>query len=210
VENSPTQFGHVLPGDIKYMDVNGDGVINGDDVVPIGNSNIPKIQYGFAGSVMWKNIDFNIFFRGSGKVDYFLGGSGYYPFANGFTGNVLEIVAHQENRWTPASWSGNPATENPNARFPRLTYGNNSNNNRPSTFWLADASYLRLKTVEIGYTLPKRWTQKMSMNNFRISVIGDNLYVWDKVKLWDPEQASSNGAVYPLTRSVVFVVQMAF
>ena len=206
VDNSPTQYGTILPGDIKYMDVNGDGRIDSYDIVPIGNSNIPKIQYGFAGSVMWKNIDFNIFFRGSGKVDYFMGGAGYYPFANGSTGNVLEIVAHQKNRWTPASYSGDPATENPDARFPRLTYGNNSNNNRASTFWLANASFLRLKTVEIGYTLPRQ----LSMKNLRISVVGDNLYVWDKVKLWDPEQASDNGAVYPLTRSYTFVLQFSF
>ncbi|MDR1668205.1 MAG: TonB-dependent receptor [Bacteroidales bacterium] len=210
VENSPVQFGDLLPGDIKYQDVNGDGRIDSYDIVPIGNSNIPKIQYGFAGSVMWKNIDFNIFFRGSGKVDYFMGGIGYYPFAGGKTGNVLEMVANQKNRWTPASYSGDPSTENPNARFPRLTYGESSNNNRASTFWLADASFLRLKTVEIGYRLPQRWLGKMAMKNFRLSVVGDNLYVWDKVKLWDPEQASSNGSVYPLTRSCSFVIQFSF
>ena len=210
IENSPTQYGLIRPGDIKYMDVNGDGRIDSYDYVPIGNSNIPKIQYGFAGSVMWKNFDFNIFFRGSGKVDYFMGGAGYYPFADGRTGNVLEIVADQKNRWTPASWSGDPATENPNARFPRLTYGSNSNNNRNSTFWLANGSFLRLKTVEIGYTLPRNWLDRMTMKNLRISVVGDNLYVWDKVKLWDPEQASSNGAVYPITRSYTFVLRVSF
>ncbi|MDR2040329.1 MAG: TonB-dependent receptor [Bacteroidales bacterium] len=210
VRNSPTQFGKVLPGDIKYQDVNGDGVIDSYDIVPIGNATVPRIQYGFAGSLMWKGIDFNIFFRGSGKSDYFMGGDGYYPFSGEKTGNVLTIVNDQENRWTPASYSGDPSTENPNARFPRLTYGHNVNNNRNSTFWLANASYLRLKTLEVGYTLPKRWSQKVAMSNLRISLIGDNLHVWDKVKLWDPEQASSNGAVYPLTRSYTLVLQMSF
>lgn len=210
VSNSPTQFGTVLPGDIKYQDVNGDGRIDDYDIVPIGNSNIPRIQYGFAGSVAWKGIDFSIFFRGSGKVDYFMGGTGYYPFAGGETGNVLSIVKNPANRWIPASYSGNPATENPDARFPRLTYGGNDNNNRNSTFWLADASFLRLKTVEIGYTLPAKWSGKIYMSNLRVSIIGDNLYVWDKVKLWDPEQASSNGAVYPLTRSYSLVLQFSF
>lgn len=210
VKNSPTQFGTVLPGDIKYQDVNGDGVINSYDVVPIGNAKVPKIQYGFAGSLMWKGIDFNIFFRGSGKSDFFFGGNGFYPFNGEKLGNVLTIVNDQKNRWTPAWYSGDPATENPNARFPRLTYGNNVNNNRNSTFWLANASFLRLKTVEVGYTLPKSLTQRMSMNNFRISLIGDNLHVWDKVKFWDPEQASDNGAVYPLTRSYTLVLQMSF
>jgi len=210
VKNSPTQFGKVLPGDIKYQDVNGDGVIDSYDIVPIGNARIPRVQYGFATSAQWKGFDFNIFFRGAGKSDFFFGGSGFYPFNGEKTGNVLTIVNDQKNRWTPASYSGDPATENPNARFPRLSYGNNTNNNRNSTFWLADASYLRLKTMEIGYTFPKAWTQKMAMNSLRFSIIGDNLHVWDKVKLWDPEQASGNGAVYPLTRSYTAVLQMSF
>ena len=215
VRNSPRQFGVVLPGDIKYQDVNGDGVISNDDRVPIGNSRIPKIQYGFAGSVEWKGIDFNIFFRGSGKSDYFFGGTGFYPFSGGELGNVLTIVNDPRNRWIPMEYAianniDPSLAENPNARFPRLNYGGNTNNNRNSTFWLANSSYLRLKTVEIGYTLPKMWAERVSMNRFRISLIGDNLYVWDKVKLWDPEQASSNGAVYPLTRSYTLSLQMSF
>lgn len=210
VKNSPTQYGKVMPGDIKYQDVNGDGRIDSDDIVPIGNSNVPKLQYGFALSANWKGFDLSAFFRGASQVDYFLGGSGYYPFAGGVTGNVLTIVKEQKNRWTPAWFSGDPSTENPNARFPRLTYGGNTNNNRASTFWLADASYLRFKTLEIGYTIPKKISTSMGMSNLRISFIGDNLYVWDDVKLWDPEQASDNGAVYPLTRSYSMVVQFSF
>jgi TonB-linked SusC/RagA family outer membrane protein len=210
VKNSPKQFGVVLPGDIKYQDVNGDGIIDNYDIVPIGNSRVPKVQYGFAGSVTWKGIDLNLFFRGSGQTDFFYGGTGFYPFANEKLGNVLTIVADQKNRWTPASYSGDPSTENPNARFPRLSYGSNPNNNRNSTFWLANASFLRFKTLEIGYTLPKEWVQRINMRNLRFSVLGDNLYVWDKIKLWDPEQASDNGAVYPLTRSVTFTLQMSF
>lgn len=210
VRNSPEQFGKVLPGDIKYQDVNGDGRIDDYDIIPIGNSKVPKLQYGFAATASWKGFDCNIFFRGASQVDYFMGGSGYYPFSGGVTGNVLSIVKDPENRWTPASYSGDPATENPNARFPRLTYGENKNNNRESSFWLADASYLRLKTVEVGYTLPKRLTNKMGMSNLRFSVIGDNLCVWDNVKLWDPEQASRNGAVYPITRSYSMVLQVSF
>ncbi|MDR1525530.1 MAG: SusC/RagA family TonB-linked outer membrane protein, partial [Tannerella sp.] len=210
VKNSPTQFGKVLPGDIKYQDVNGDGVINDYDIVPIGNSRVPKIQYGFASSFRWKGVDVNLFFRGSGQTDFFYGGAGFYPFASEELGNVLTIVADQKNRWTPASYSGDPSTENPNARFPRLTYGNNLNNNRNSTFWLANASFLRFKTLEIGYTVPKKLLAYLYMKNLRISALGDNLHVWDKIKLWDPEQASGNGAVYPLTRSVTFTFQMTF
>ena len=214
VRNSPTHFGDVLPGDIKYQDVNGDGIINDYDIVPIGNARIPKSQYGFAGSMMWKGIDFNIFFRGQAKADFFFGGTGFYPFSGGERGNVLTIVNDPKNRWIPTDYAVEHGidlslAENPNAKFPRLTYGDNINNNRPSTFWLTDASFLRLKTLEIGYSLPQKMVKRIALNNFRISVIGDNLYLWDKVKLWDPEQASSNGAVYPLTRSWSLVLQLS-
>ncbi len=209
IENSPTQFGNLMPGDIKYMDVNGDGKVDSDDIVPIGDSNIPKFLYGFALSTSWKDFDLNIFFRGANQVDYFMGGKGYYPFVGGQTGNVLSIVNDPGNRYVPASYSGDPATENLNARFPRLTYGENSNNNRPSTHWLADAGYLRLKTLELGYTVPQAWAKSIYTKGIRISIIGDNLHLWDNVKLWDPEQANSNGSVYPLTRSFTFNLQLS-
>ena len=210
IVHSPKQLGEVRPGDIKYKDVNGDGVINEQDIVPIGNSNIPRIQYGFAASVEYKNWDVNVFFRGSGGVDFFYGGSGYFPFANGEVGNVLTVVNDPKNRWIPAWYSGDPSTENPDARFPRLSYGENKNNFVNSSHWLANGAYLRLKTVELGYTLPKEVAKKIRMTNFRVSVIADNLHVWDKVKLWDPEQASGNGAGYPLTRSFTMNIQMSF
>lgn len=210
IVHSPKQLGEVRPGDIKYKDVNGDGVVNEQDIVPIGNSNIPRIQYGFAASVEYKNWDVNVFFRGSGGVDFFYGGSGYFPFANGEVGNVLTVVNDPKNRWIPAWYSGDPSTENPDARFPRLSYGENKNNFVNSSHWLANGAYLRLKTVELGYTLPKEVAKKIRMTNFRVSVIADNLHVWDKVKLWDPEQASGNGAGYPLTRSFTMNIQMSF
>lgn len=210
IVHSPKQLGDVRPGDIKYKDVNGDGVVDEMDIVPIGNSSIPRIQYGFAASVEYKNWDVNLFFRGSGGVDFFYGGSGYFPFQKGEIGNVLTIVNDPANRWIPAWYSGDPATENPNARFPRLSYGANKNNFVNSTHWLANGAYLRLKTVEVGYTLPQEIAKKIRMTNFRASIIADNLHVWDKVKLWDPEQASSNGAGYPLTRSFTLSLQMSF
>ena len=210
IMNSPKQLSNVRPGDIKYNDINSDGVIDEQDIVPIGNSSIPRIQYGFAGSVSYKNWDLSLFFRGSGGVDFFYGGSGYFPFQGGEVGNVLTIVNDKSNRWIPAWYSGDPSTENRNARFPRLSYGANKNNFAPSTHWLANGAYLRLKTVEVGYTLPKEVAKKIRMTNLRASIIADNLHVWDKVKLWDPEQASGNGAGYPLTRSFTLSLQMSF
>lgn len=210
IANSPQHLDVVRPGDIKYKDVNGDGVIDVQDIVPIGNSNIPRIQYGFAANFSYKNFDLGIFFRGSGGVDFFYGGTGYFPFSEGASGNILSIVNNPKNRWIPASYSGDPSTENPDARFPRLSYGRNNNNFVESTHWLANGAYLRLKTIELGYSLPKEIAAKVRMKSFRVSVIGDNLHVWDKVKLWDPEQASGNGAGYPLTRSFTLNLQMSF
>jgi TonB-linked SusC/RagA family outer membrane protein len=206
--NSPRQIfnSQVLPGDIKYKDVNGDGLINDDDIVPIEYSNVPEFQYGFAAEYSWKNWAFSFFFEGVENVNFFYGGSGYYPFAEGYTGNVLSIVGNQNNRWTPESISGTKATENPNARFPRLSYGANANNNRASTFYLSDGSYLRLKNVEISYDLKLQALRILGIQSIRLSAIGENLHCWDMVKLWDPAQASNNGAVYPLQR--IYTLQM--
>lgn len=208
INNSPIQTftTNYMPGDIKYRDVNGDGVVNTDDIVPLDYSNVPRVIYGFATAVSWKKWSFNVFFTGQDQVSYFLGGSGYYPFQGGATGNVLNIVGNQGNRWTPASYSGTTNTENPNARFPRLTYGVNENNNRNSTFWTADASFLRLKNAEIAYRWDSNWLKRYGISSATFSLVGDNLAVWDKVKLWDPEQASDNGAVYPLQR--MYTLQM--
>ncbi len=212
IANSPVQtfMSNYLPGDIKYKDVNGDGVINTDDIVPLDYSNVPRVIYGFAMALTWKKWTVNVFFTGQNQVAYFLGGSGYYPFSGGATGNVLSIVADQSNRWTPASISGTAATENPNARFPRLSYGANANNNQASTFWMADASFLRLKNAEIAYRWESNFLKHYGISSATFSLVGDNLAVWDKVKLWDPEQASQNGAVYPLQRMYTLQLFVSF
>ena len=111
-----------------------------------------------------------------------------------------------KDRWTSAEISGDPATENPNARFPRLTYGNNANNNRNSTFWLRDGSYLRLKNVQLSYTTKAMLLRKVGLQSATLSLIGENLCLWDKGdKIFDPTQASDNGAKYPIQR--VFTLQ---
>lgn len=208
--HSPAHPGAVRPGDLKYKDVNADGVIDEQDMVPIGNSDIPRIQYGVAVSLQWKNWEISVFGRGAGAVDFFYGGMGYFPFQNGSQGNVLTMVGEEANRWIPAWYSGNAATENPEARFPRLSYGENTNNFLPSTHWLANAAYFRLKTLEVGYTFSSSLLRRIRVKRLRLSLMGDNLHVWDKVRYWDPEQASSNGAVYPLTRSWIINLQLNF
>lgn len=213
VRSSPKQtyMDNVLPGDIKYKDVNGDGVINDDDVVPISYSNVPQVQYGFAFDFSYKAFRISALFEGISKVEYFLGGTGYYPFAYESRGNLLNIVADQKNRWTPASYSGTKETENPDARFPRLTYGENKNNNRASTFWLADGRYFRFKNIDISYRFTHPWLlSRLGMESATLSLVGENLHVWDKVKLWDPGQASANGGVYPLQRLYTIQLNLTF
>ncbi|WP_114790641.1 TonB-dependent receptor [Niabella yanshanensis] len=203
IRNSPRQtYGAYMPGDIRYKDVNGDGVINDDDIVPIGASNRPALIYGLGTSARWKGIDFNIHFQGAGRSAYFIDGPSVYPFTAGSWGNILTEAGNPANRWISADISGDPATENPNAKYPRLSYGGNANNYRPSTYWLRDGQYLRLKTLELGYSFPKLQLQKFHMSVARIYVVGQNLFVWDKLKIWDPELANGNGMAYPPAKTI--------
>lgn len=211
IANSPRQtFGDVLPGDIKYKDVNGDGLIDKYDILPIGFTNTPEFVYGFGVSVLWKNLDVNILFQGSGNCDFMLGGTGVFPFAASETGNVLQAVAKDKNRWIPAEVSGTTATENPDATFPRLTYGTNPNNTQASTFWLRNSRYLRFKNLEIGYTVPRKLTRKLRMETARFYLLGNNLFVLSPFKWWDPEIASGNGATYPIQRTVTLGLTVNF
>lgn len=199
IRNSPKQsWNKVQPGDIKYKDVNGDGVITNADMVAIGATTKPNLIYGFGISAQWKGLDFNVHFQGAGKSSFFIDGTSVYAFSDSQWGNVFtNLVA---NRWVDsetANTLGIPANENPNASYPRLTYGGNENNYKKSTFWLRNGSYIRLKTLEAGYTLPKSITNKIRFNKIRIFFIGTNLLTFAKFKEWDPELGISNGEKYP-------------
>ncbi|MDU1890827.1 MAG: TonB-dependent receptor [Dysgonomonas sp.] len=212
IRNSPRQdFGtDIMPGDIKYQDVNGDGVINSLDQVPIGATITPNLIYGMGLSVKWKDFDFNIHFQGSGKSAYKLNGPAVYPFSEKEWGNILTDVVKDGNRWISRDISGDPATENPKAKYPRLTYGWNNNNYQPSTFWLCDGRYIRLKTLELGYNVPKRFINRLRMNNVRVYFIGNNLAVWSPLDLWDPELAAWDGMAYPLAKTLTLGLTVTF
>ena len=205
IRNSPVQDfdGYkVMPGDIKYKDVNGDGRIDGNDQVAIGATTKPNLIYGFGIAANWKGLDVNLHFQGAGKSSYFIDGSTVHMFKLGDGwGNVLSEMANS-NRWISADISGDPATENPNAEYPRLSYGPNSNNYQQSTYWLRNGSYLRLKTVEVGYTLPTQLVNKVHFNTVRIFFVGTNLLTWSAFKLWDPEMGSTDGKRYPLSKNL--------
>lgn len=206
VDMSPEQFGKVRPGDIKYKDVNGDGKITNDDQVPLfAYSGAPQLMYGFGAEFNYKNWTLNVLFKGTGRNKFLYGGmlsdrfDGYIPFNNGAKGNVLTIAYDQNNRWTSAEYSGNPTTENPNARFPRLYYGKNENNTKPSTFWLGDARYLRLQELSLSYNMKVPALQRvLGIQSMDIRLMCENLAVWDSVDLFDPEQATACGQSYPL------------
>lgn len=211
IRNSPKQmFGEYMPGDIKYKDVNGDGIINNDDIVPIGATRVPNLIYGLGMSLAWNGFDINAHFQGSGKSSYFINGPSVYPFESGSWGNILKDAADPNNRWISRDISGDPATERVDADYPRLSYGGNTNNYRSSTFWLRDGAYLRLKTLEIGYTIPKLMTTKLQMDNVRIFLIGTNLFVWDSLKLWDPELGSGDGMKYPPSKTWTLGLSVSF
>ncbi len=197
IRNSPRQsFGEVMPGDIKYKDVNGDGLIDDNDIVAIGATTRPNLTYGFGLSASWKGLDINVHFQGIGKSTYFINGSSVYMFSLGENwGNVLSDVANG-SRWKLGE------NEDVNAAYPRLTYGANPNNYRASTFWLRDGSYLRLKTLDIGYSLPKTLVNKAHLSGVRFFFIGTNLFTFTNFKLWDPELGSSTGKAYPLNKTL--------
>lgn len=114
-------------------------------------------------------------------------------------GNVFTDMANS-NRWISADISGDPSTEDPKAEYPRLSYGGNANNYQASTYWLRNGAYLRLKTVEIGYNVPKQFSNKFNANSVRVFFIGTNLLTFSSFKLWDAEMVSSDGIRYPLTK----------
>ena len=202
INSSPRQtFGAVRVGDIKYKDVNGDGVVDTYDDVAIGNSDIPEVVYGFGTSVSYKGFDVSVFFQGAANMDFMLGGDGFFPFTRGETqGNVTYYAT---DRWSP----GNPSQD---VLFPRLSSGSNPNNYRNSTWWQRKADYLRLKTAEIGYSLPKKWTQKVKISTFRVYASGMNLYTFSSFKFWDPELGNGNGASYPLQKTFILGANINF
>ena len=186
IDASPKQFGTLLPGDIKYKDLNGDGEINDFDKTIIGRGDMPTTTYGFGFSVSYKNFDFGAFFQGQSNADILID---IPSFANsGGQGNMLAVAT---DRWTVA----NPSQ---NVTYPRLSYNTNNNNYQSSTWWKRDISFLRLKNVDLGYTL-KEGIKSIGVKRLRIYATGYNVYTFSKFKLWDPELLTSNGTRYPLT-----------
>ncbi|WP_164109927.1 MULTISPECIES: TonB-dependent receptor [Sphingobacterium] len=207
IANSPKQtFGRVQPGDIKYADISGpDGVpdnkIDAFDLSRIGNPSEPKITYGISGDIAYKAFDMSFLFQGAEKTSLNLSGDPGWAFASGLL-TLGSAYEHHLDRWTP---------ENTDGSYPRLFYSSN-NNKRGSSYWYRDASYLRLKNLTVGYTLPKEITERIKMSYFRVFVSGTNLVTWDKLKTFDPELRGvfSSGGFYPLQKTFNIGVNINF
>jgi outer membrane receptor protein involved in Fe transport len=181
----------IAPGDVKYEDLNKDGKITlADDRRIIGNP-FPRYTYAFRADLGWKGFDFNFFLQGVGKAAGYIKGSGRHAYINE-SANPQKIHL---DRWTAT---------NPNASYPRFTY-QLSHNQRFSTYWLEDASYLRLKNVQIGYTLPARLTERLHISRLRVFASADNLLTKsDFYYAYDPETPVSSGGFYPQVKTFIF------
>lgn len=202
VANSPSQTGisGTAPkaGDVKYKDINGDGVIDEFDRVFMGYPTVPEISYGLGLNVQYKGFDASLLFQGADRVSFFASPK---TFEQENRGNIYTFFV--DNYWSE---------ENPdlNAEFPRLGIGNQTNNYSNSDKWLQNGRYIRLKQAEVGYTFPKTTTQKWGIGTLRFYANGMNLFTISPFDWWDPEPRSYSGTYYPIQRIVNFGVQVKF
>jgi TonB-linked SusC/RagA family outer membrane protein len=202
IDNSPLQqFGEYRVGDIKYKDVNGDGIVNENDKVAVGYTNLPEIVYGFGATAQWNGFDFNLFFQGVDHTSFMLDGS---TLRSPFSSGNMERSAINKDLYGKVWMSTHTEEQNEGVIYPRLSNGGDgpgsSNNSQASTWWLRDGSFIRLKNLEIGYSLPKTVIGRSFIKKLRFYVSGTNLLTFSPFKLWDPEKGNSDGSGYPLNR----------
>ena len=198
IASSPQQtFSEVQPGDIKYRDINGDGLIDRNDQVPLDYSNVPREFFGINGGLSYRNFGLNFLFQGASRVTQMLSGRVAFPFVSDGT-----MYEHQLDYWTP---------ENPNASLPNISAVNSGvNNSQTSSFWMRNSSYVRLKTLELYYELPEKSLRKVFLNNLRIFGTGYNLLTWTRGdNPLDPED-NGNSNTMPLTRNMSFGLSARF
>lgn len=200
-----SQFGTVKAGDIKYKDLNNDGQIDAYDWTYISRGDVPTTVYGFGFTVGWKDLSVGMMFQGVAGAERVLNGSSVNPFnGGGGSGNLYSNIG---DRWTEEK-------PDQNAFYPRLSYGSettsNINNFQKSTWWVRNMNFLRLKTLQISYNLPKPWVNKVHLKNAAVYVMGTNLFTLSRFKLWDPELNTDNGASYPNTTSYSVGINFTF
>ncbi|MCQ2159218.1 MAG: SusC/RagA family TonB-linked outer membrane protein, partial [Bacteroidales bacterium] len=211
IDNSPDQSalgGQIRVGDVKYKDINEDGVIDVHDQTAIGFSTIPEINYGFGAQITWKGFDFGVFFRGQANVSYGLGGT-FFPFYQGVGEYNLFACAVDRAQVAEDEW-GDEVLINPDAFYPRLSASRNTNNTVMSTRTIYDGSLLRLSDLELGYTFKGNALQTIGCSQARVYLVGTNLLLFSPFKMWDPETGSTNGSSYPLQKKINIGVRLTF
>jgi TonB-linked SusC/RagA family outer membrane protein len=211
VKNSPVQtFGDYKGGDIKYRDVNADGVVDKLDMVPIGYPTTPEITYGFGLSAKYKGLDVSTFFQGTARRSFWMDVKATAPFvsyrykSDELPGYILQnqlLQAYADDHWSEEN-------RNLYALWPRLSPVLSGNNSQTSTWFMRSGSFLRLKQVEVGYTFDKKLTNKMHLENVRLYANGTNLFNFTQYKLWDVEMAG-NGLNYPIQKVLNVGIQVA-
>ncbi|MBQ7894014.1 MAG: TonB-dependent receptor [Alistipes sp.] len=214
IANSPIQtFGPYMPGDIKYKDINRDGKIDESDLVPIGYPTEAEINYGFGATLGYKGFDFSFFFNGLGRKTFFIDAQQMAPFNNppvtaagvgGYTRKTALFKEFADSHWSES----NPDIY---AVWPRLSTDayDNSNNYQQSTWWMRNGSFLRLKLIELGYTLPHNLTRKIRIEDLRIYVSGEDLFAGSNFKMWDVEMGGM-GIGYPIQKKFNIGLQVKF
>lgn len=197
VANSPVQFGEYGAGDIKYRDLNKDGKITELDMSPIGYPKEPEIVYGFGASYGYKNWDISAFFQGLARESFWIDYNQMSPYFN--TMKSGEQIGHNALAKVIADNHWSEDNRDAYALWPRLSPTSIENNSKRSTWFMRDGGFLRLKQLEIGYTIPERITRKAGIKNLRFYLTGNNLLCFSKFDLWDPEMAES-GLGYPIQR----------
>jgi TonB-linked SusC/RagA family outer membrane protein len=190
-------LGEVLPGSLKYKDLNGDNFIDERDITYLGKASFPEIWYGFSGGFDYKGFDFN--FQFSGVANRTIKYSGDLAFAmNNGKGSV--------NEWHLDRWQ---TGDGQNATYPALSISRFQNNRVTSTFWIADGNFLRLQSVQLGYTLPKTFVKKLGLEGLRMFVNGNSLLTWSDITRFDPA-GSNDGTSYPIPRSCTGGFNLSF
>ena len=211
IDNSAWYGTRPCIGDIKYVDINGDGKIDGDDKGFIGRTNRPELTFGLNLNFAWNGIDFNAQFTGGSLFDVSLTGT-YY---NGYDDNTIWTQTFKENANSPLFLVENAySIYNPEGTFPRLTLGatgHGGDNGLASTFWLRDGTYVRLKSAQLGYTFPQKWTEKINIETLRFFVEGQNLFTIDGLPQGiDPESPGVNNGYYPQQRLLMGGITLTF
>lgn len=200
-----------MPGDIRYRDVNGDGVIDIEDAVHIGFPTTPRFVYGFSGFINYKNWEFNFAFQGSGQRGFFTRPDALSPFV----GNHAMLKAIYDSHWTENTTDNHPfwprlSTQSITVNNPQEDWYNQNNTEvRKSTYFMQECTFLRCTSLELAYNLPRTLCQKLRMQNVKFFTRANNPFMITNFKLWDVE-LGEYGFNYPIQKTYAIGINVSF